>query len=591
MPVLDDSLARHFTCPITGELLRNPVLTCDGFLFEHAAITEWLNKSNLSPLTGKPLESKRIIPVRALKQFLSHAPKRERKPETITRLRLLGDQFREREEVLVHGLEDTFTLPAPANIGELRRSLPCGENVCVFTERWVEAPDNASVLHAEYHVLRRGVDEGVVVQLEDESGEAREYFVRAFTPDVILASLQPLHPHVRALCPYIPSYTTFTFLRAGVASGGDMQIFVRMLTGRLLTLDVDLSFTVQHVKALIYREDGLFSDQQRLIWAGRQLSDESTLAECGIARESTLHVVLRLAGGCVAEEVDPAVYGFTADALAGGTPQDIVQCLAADPHPNITMLRVPSGVGARLREKISTTKQQVPRREVQEALGEEVWNLLMSHGPFDRCYLRRATEGALRWHVDTASLRTLQLALNEDYEGGELVFAAQDGFRVRPRGVSVTVHDRNTAHSVRTIRHGARDSLFLCDRVGLTQLARDVEREFAWWREPDLEGVCQRCESLRTFSVENKPPTTDALLDLARRALHEEQAQPAWRDVLDYLEWIESSVPEPPTARTDLVWHTHMQNVVAYPRACVLLTGQVRHHRVICRENFFGRQA
>jgi ubiquitin C len=88
-----------------------------------------------------------------------------------------------------------------------------------------------------------------------------------------------------------------TLKGGGLDGEGSKQIFIKTLQGKTITLDVSDSDKIGDIKDKIRDIEGIPSDQQRLVFNGKQLEDGNTIADYGIQADSSIHLVLRLRGG------------------------------------------------------------------------------------------------------------------------------------------------------------------------------------------------------------------------------------------------------------------------------------------------------
>ena len=365
-----------------------------------------------------------------------------------------------------------------------------------------------------------------------------------------------------------------------------MKIFVKTLTGNTITLEVDPSDSIEIVKAMIQDKEGYLLDQHPLIYAGKQLEDGFTLSDYNIQREATIHIVLRMVGGCIASPF-PALFGAHAGSpglasLTGalGTAEEACALIALlggslDERPCIQHEELLDATAcAALIRTLDERAAECPPAErpldVRLSLTEAALERLVGSvqlerlraafgGTHDTIKLRRvaAAGQCVGFHCDY-SKRTLQVALNAEHEygGGRLTFATADGFvqPARPRGTATT-HTNSLVHGVSTLTHGVRYGLFLCDTKGggvdLGYLTAASRAQF---------GFFERALALLDAA------TDDAL----ERGVREYAALLAEGG---------SGEGAPTSFAVELAWRTHLLSPLHYVNACTVHHAQPVAHQ------------
>ena len=275
-----------------------------------------------------------------------------------------------------------------------------------------------------------------------------------------------------------------------------MQLFVKTLTGRTLTVDTQPTNTIADLKRSILRNHGIPPDEQRLIHAGKQLEDGFTLRSCNIQHEATLHMVLRLRGmiSNFLRKLNPELLQEWKDYLLGNRKDlpRITECLeiiakkkgaSAIKSFFATTVKI-DAIAPVLIDFMDKCYEQNKRSDLkilftdaeaflETGLSMELYtHLAKLHSSTGRVRLalRRnaAAEGCIAFHCDGSyATRTVQVCLNsdEDYEGGRLIFYAQGKCHVPERTAGyASIHDRDILHAVSRVTSGVRYSLFVVDK-------------------------------------------------------------------------------------------------------------------------------
>jgi hypothetical protein len=531
---------QHLECPILLAIMQDPVIASDGFTYEREAIEKWMESHHLSPCTRVAFSDKRLVPNQNMKTMISDYM------QSIQKVRTESDDnmnpsFRtlEQDKSLVSVTSTVF--------------LSCIDGV---TNIPFACDFQKTTLRDMYQVIcgyeKRSLEEVRILSLPSTH-------LDAFIGTLPIEDGQHLDYHVKP------------------QTRGIMQLFVKTLTGKTITIDVAPEDSIELIKQMVYWQEGIPGDQQRIISRGRQLEHGRTLADYNIQRESTLHLVLRQRGGCIAACIPIALTSSNLYQVPRTQMEVDLIVTALEADPTLRPAVNPHLLSMETCSKVQAQKSGVLDRNLLKTLVSLMeWEIGIKDYNFAKIRHLSSFNQHLPFHVDTNSNVTIQVCLNTDYSGGRTLFLTNQGVYDFPPQMGCGIqHPRFLAHGMTTLTKGIRSTLFLCKTIDWElELLDVVTQTWLFYNSfpVPVEGLVFHAQNLHQTVVQ----TMEFILKVCGR---EFDVRKAIASYLDFIRGTRVGIhPISPSWEVDIVWHAHLQDPKKYKHDVFALTGAMVHH-------------